>query len=143
MSQNLTKWNQILRNKRKLIGIIFFFNVKVIKWTDFLHLIFFTGPDGDRDFRPKLFKDWQQLGIGDVSPEKTLSATYISRAPSDQPFGKQRNEIIGEIGWFYKNYEHAIKPSYQVFMERWSGRNFVLLYSFMFCNIIYWWLVCL
>ncbi|XP_045177059.2 uncharacterized protein LOC123537414 [Mercenaria mercenaria] len=88
------------------------------EWTPYAGPVVWTGPDGDRDFRPRLFKDWQLLGIGDVSSEKTLSATYISRAPQDQPFGKPRNEMIGEIGWFYKNYEHAIIPSIPEYMER-------------------------
>lgn len=88
------------------------------EWTPYAGPVMWTGPDGTRDFRPRLFKDWQPLGIGDVSPEKTLSATYISRALDDQPFGKPRRDMIGEIGWFYKNYRHAIIPSFPESMER-------------------------
>ncbi|KAL4224600.1 hypothetical protein ACF0H5_015299 [Mactra antiquata] len=88
------------------------------QWAPYAGSLLWTGPDGNRDYRPKLFNDWQVLGIGDNSPEKTLSSTYISRAPADQPFGRSRSEMIGEIGWFYKNYSHTVDRVYPEYMER-------------------------
>ena len=61
---------------------------------------FVTGPDGTRHHRLKVFSDWQVTGTGEASPEKTLSCTYLSRAPQSDPFPSPRGSLIGEIGWF-------------------------------------------
>ncbi|XP_052225431.1 uncharacterized protein LOC127840994 [Dreissena polymorpha] len=88
------------------------------QWTPYAGPVIWTGPEGSRDYRPRLFKDWQLLGIGADSPEKTLSATYISRAPIDTPFGKPRTELIGEIGWFYREYKTCIRRAFPAELDR-------------------------
>ena len=59
------------------------------------------GPDGDRHHRLKVEHDWQVIGTGEDSPEKTLSCTYLSRALPSDPFPTPRGTLIGEIGWFH------------------------------------------
>ncbi|WAR03186.1 hypothetical protein MAR_009744 [Mya arenaria] len=81
------------------------------EWTPYKGPLVWTGPDSNRNYRPHQCRDWQSLGVGELSAEKTLSATYIRRAPDDQPFPSTRAGAMGEIGWFYKDFSHSIRPS--------------------------------
>lgn len=70
------------------------------RWTPYVGPVVWTGPNGDRHHRLKIDHNWQLLGVGEVSPEKTLSCTYLSRALPSDPFPSPRGSLIGEIGWF-------------------------------------------
>lgn len=69
------------------------------EWTAFVGPVVYTGPNGERDQKVTVSRDFQMVGIGDRSPEITSQMSYLSRPPPGCKFPKAKNGQIGEIGW--------------------------------------------
>jgi hypothetical protein len=77
----------------------------VIGFTVFIQwFALFIGPNGKRDHKVSVSRDYQMVGSGDRSPEITSQLSYLNRPPPGAKFPKAKNGQVGEIGWLYETF---------------------------------------